>query len=210
MTISGAQHLGTEADLSQMIQQMAEGVKKRFPQISFDAITHMFESSEILFIPKKKTFIKRGQYDNRIAFVMKGLFRAFYKNDQTEYTIWFREEYDLFASHASILSQKPSSLTYQALEDSIIMVMDYGLLKEKAKTDTALATNIINVLEGMLLRLIDSLENFIMMNPEERFMKIMEHKSELVKRVPQNQLASLLGITPESFSRLKGRLKSKA
>jgi CRP-like cAMP-binding protein len=75
--------------------------------------------------------------------------------------------------------------------------------------DQQMSVQIISILEGILLRLIESLENFIMMNPEERFQKIMERKSNLVNRVPQNQLASLLGITPESFSRLKGRLKQK-
>jgi CRP-like cAMP-binding protein len=196
-------------DWSEIMQDMAEGVRKRFPHISFDAIMELFNSSEIIRIPRKGTFIKRGQYDTRVAFVMKGLFRAFYKGESGEYTIWFREENDLFASHASILSGKPSTLTYQALEDSLIMVMDYNTLKERAKTNVDIASNIIIILEGILMRLIESLENFIMMNPEERFQRIMEKKSMLINRVPQNQLASLLGITPESFSRLKGRMKQK-
>lgn len=191
------------------LKQTAIGIRNRFPELSIDSILDMFHHSQILQIPKKGIFIKRGQFDSRVAFVVKGLFRAFYKNDSTEYTIWFREEYDLFASHASILSGKPSTLTYQALEDSIIMVMDYPQLKDRAKEDQQIAIQIITILEGILLRLIESLENFIMMNPEERFQKIMERKSNLVNRVPQNQLASLLGITPESFSRLKGRLKQK-
>jgi CRP-like cAMP-binding protein len=192
-----------------ILLNVAEGIRKRFPDISFDAIMELFQSSQIIEVPRKGTFIKRGQYDTRVAFVMRGLFRAFYKGETGEYTIWFREENDLFASHASILSGRPSTLTYQALEDSVIMVMDYHLLKERAKTDAEMASNIIIILEGMLMRLIESLENFIMMNPEERFQKIMEKKSMLINRVPQNQLASLLGITPESFSRLKGRMKQK-
>jgi CRP-like cAMP-binding protein len=192
-----------------MLKQTAQGIRNRFPELSMDAIMDMFRHSQMLQIPKKGVFIRRGQFDTRVAFVVKGLFRAFYKQDSGEYTIWFREEYDLFASHASILSGKPSTLTYQALEDSIIMVMDYPQLKDRAKMDQQMSVQIISILEGILLRLIESLENFIMMNPEERFQKIMERKSNLVNRVPQNQLASLLGITPESFSRLKGRLKQK-
>jgi hypothetical protein len=61
-------------DWSEIMQDMAEGVRKRFPHISFDAIMELFNSSEIIRIPRKGTFIKRGQYDTRVAFVMKGLF----------------------------------------------------------------------------------------------------------------------------------------
>lgn len=192
-----------------MLEQVLRGVKKRFPEMNYDTLTELFSSAEIIHVHKRESFIRMGQYDRRIAFVIKGLFRAFYKNMDAEYTIWFRQENDLFASHSSIMSKKPSTLTYQAIEDSIVMVMDYDYLKARAAEDHEIARSIIIVLEGLLLRLIESLENYIMMNPEERFMKILENKSKLVNRVPQNQLASLLGITPESFSRLKMRLKNK-
>lgn len=197
------------ADWNQMLEQVLKGIKNRFPEMNYDTLTELFSTAEIRHIPKRESLIRMGQYDRRIAFVIKGVFRAFYKSDDTEYTIWFREENDLFASHSSIMSGKPSTLTYQAIEDSIVMVMDYDYLKMRAANNHEIARSIIIVLEGLLLRLIESLENYIIMNPEERFMKILENKSALVNRVPQNQLASLLGITPESFSRLKMRIKNK-
>jgi hypothetical protein len=48
-----------------------------------------------------------------------------------------------------------------------------------------------------------------MLSPEDRFLQTMKKNHNLINRVPQNQLATILGIRPESFSRLKNRLKNK-
>lgn len=198
-----------KVDIGDLINRIAHGIKKQFPNLSLDTIFDLFQFAEILDVPKKSYFITAGQFDRRVVFVIKGLFRAFYDKDGMEYTIWFRQEFDVYASYSSILAEKKSTLTYQAIEDSIVMVISYDLLKEKAMEDMEVAKSIIVVLEGLMLELIESLEEYIMLNPEERFLKILEKKSGLFNRVPQHQLASMLGITPESFSRLKNRLKNK-
>lgn len=197
------------SDLAVLIENTTRGIKKKFPNLSQATIMELFQYTEIIEVPKKGYFIKAGQFDRRIVIVVKGLFRAYYLKDDVESTIWFREEYDVYASYSSILSEKPSSLTYQAVENSVVVVINYDLLKEKAMMDQEVAKSIIAVLEGLMLELIESLEEYIILNPEERFIKTLDKKPKLINRVPQSQLASLLGITPESFSRLKSRLKSK-
>lgn len=197
------------AGIEELIKNITSGIRSKFPNLSQEAIEDLFHYTEIIEVPKKSYFIKAGQYDRRIVFVIKGLFRAFYTNGEQESTIWFRQEFDVYASYSSIFSKRPSNLSYQAIEDSVVMVISYDLLKEKSMKDQEIAKSIIVVFERLMLDLLMSLEEYIILNAEDRFIRVLEKSPKLINRVPQNQLASMLGITPESFSRLKSRLKSK-
>lgn len=197
------------AGIEELIKNITSGIRSKFPNLSQEAIEDLFHYTEIIEVPKKSYFIKAGQYDRRIVFVIKGLFRAFYTNGEQESTIWFRQEFDVYASYSSIFSKRPSNLSYQAIEDSVVMVISYDLLKEKSMKDQEIAKSIIVVFERLMLDLLMSLEEYIILNAEDCFIRVLEKSPKLINRVPQNQLASMLGITPESFSRLKSRLKSK-
>lgn len=187
-------------------EDFLSGIKKNFPNININKILENWEHFEIVEVPKKQHLIKAGNYYGKIVIVISGLFRAYYQLEKTEHTFWFREEHTIFASHRSILQHKPSSVSYQAIEDSVVAVIDYYMLKELAKTDAEITKSIIAALESLILELIDRVEEFVTFLPEERYKVFIERHSNIITRLPQNQLASFLGITPVSFSRLKSRM----
>ena len=88
-------------------------------------------------------------------------------------------------------------------------MIDYSILKKFGEENPAVANSIISVLESLILELIDRVEEFITLNPEQRYQSFLDRNSKVLNRIPQNQLASFLGITPESFSRLKARMMKK-
>ncbi len=181
-------------------------VKKFFPHLRLEKAIEYWHYFEIVKVSKKEYIIKSGQYYGKIVIVINGLFRAFYHQDKMEHTFWFREEHTFFASHRSILQQKPSSISYQALENSIVAVIDYNILKQLATNDVEIAKSIMLVLESLVLELIDRVEEFVTLLPEDRYKLFIDKHDNIITRLPQNQLASYLGITPVSFSRLKSRM----
>jgi CRP-like cAMP-binding protein len=192
-----------------IIEIISLGIKKNFPALSYHKVLELASLFEIQHIPKKSEVIKTGQNYGKIVFVVSGLFRAYYKNDEIEDTFWFREEFTVFASHRSILQNKPSTISYQAVEDSIIAVIDYAVLKAMAENDADVARSIMNVLESLVLELIDRVEEFITLTPEQRYQCFLDKHEKISNRISQNHLASFIGITPESFSRLKSRMMTK-
>lgn len=196
-------------DSEDLIGLVTKGIKKNFPDISYHNLLELAQYTEIIQVPKKKEIIKKDQYYGKIVFVVSGLFRAYYKYEDIENTFWFREEFTVFASHRSILSNKPSSITYQAIEDSVVAVIDYSFLKKMAEKDADSAKSIIVVLEGLVLELIERIEDFITLNPDQRYECFKEKHGNIVSRIPQQYIASFIGITPVSFSRLKSRNMSK-
>jgi CRP-like cAMP-binding protein len=191
------------------LELISKGIKTNFPNISYANILELLPNFEFQNITKKQEVIKTGQFYGKIIFVISGLFRAYYKLGETENTFWFREEFTVFASHRSILQNKPSTISYQALEDSVIACIDYSVLKKIADDNPEVAKSIITVLESLVLELIDRVEEFITLTPLQRYQFFLKNHQKAVNRVPQQQLASYLGITPESFSRLKARMMHK-
>ena len=191
------------------VEILSKGMKENFPLLSYSKMLELIQHFEIQQFSKKSEIIKSGQFYGKIVFVISGLFRAYYTNSDNENTFWFREEFCVFAAHRSILANKPSTISYQALEDSIVAVIDYEFLKELAESDKEIANSIIIVLESLVLDLIDRVEEFITLTPEQRYNYFIKKQQNIVSRIPQQQLASYIGITPESFSRLKSRMMTK-
>ncbi len=189
--------------------KILKGIKQNFPNLSFEGVNKMLILFEVQNVKKKEEIIKTGQYNGKIIFVLSGLFRAYYQSNNIEHTFWFRDEFSVFASHRSILQGKPSTISYQALEDSVVAILDYESVKKMALTSPDISQNMIAVLESLILELIDRVEEYITLSPAERYKIFMEKNPTIANRVPQQQLASLIGITPVSFSRLKSRMMNK-
>ncbi len=186
-----------------------EKFTKTYPFLGSDAIEKIAQLGKIVSIAKKDHFIKVGITDKRLAFVTEGLFRGYVNNEGEETTLWFSTELDILASYSGILLNEGSKITYQALEDSTLFVINYGDLKSLAKTDHSIAFIIIEMLEQILGEAYQRNERFILMDAETRYLDLIERKPGIISSVPQKLLASYIGVTPVSLSRLRARLQKK-
>jgi CRP-like cAMP-binding protein len=112
------------------------------------------------------------------------------------------------AAYSCILSNKASNVSYQALEDSQLIIFDYDLLKKFSLSDIEVAQSIIVIMEELLRQTIERIAEFAILNPEQRYMELLQNNPAYIQRAPQQDLASYIGITPVSFSRLKSRVKA--
>lgn len=189
-------------------KQIAAGIKAKFPNLNYEKFMELMQHSSLLSIPKRGFFIKSGQYKRQIAFVLQGFFRGFYRRDQANITFQFCDEYKLMAAYSCILSNKASNVSYQALEDSQLIIFDYDLLKKLSLSDIEVAQSIIVIMEELLRQTIERIAEFAILNPEQRYLELLHDNPSYIQRAPQQDLASYIGITPVSFSRLKSRVKS--
>lgn len=188
------------------IEKLIDGLKSNFPNLSVAKVHELIVHAVVHRIAKKELLIKRGLFNGEIYFVAQGLFRAYYEKDGNQDTFWFREEHTVFASHLSILTNRPSNIYYQAVEDSVVMTIPYSLLKDLGEEDIEVTKSINTVLEGLILELIQRIEEFTTLNSEERYFNFLSRYEKIIHRIPQQYIASYIGLTPASFSRLKAKL----
>jgi CRP/FNR family transcriptional regulator, anaerobic regulatory protein len=157
-------------------------------------------------LPKREYLLRSGHVSKKICFICQGLLRCFYLKDGHEVSSLFMKEGDVIVSVESFFSQKPSYESVQALEDSIVYYITYDELQFAYKN--FLEFNFIGrvLLEKYYTLSEQRLYSLRMQRAQERYDYLLEHHSELVLRVPAKYLASYLGITEVTMSKIKARM----
>lgn len=155
-------------------------------------------------------YISAGSGQQRISFILQGIIRTYFlEATGDEITIMLRCEQQVVASVDSILLHQPSRFFYQAIEPTLLIEFDYDRGQNIIEQHATFIALRHNVLVGLLLQTIDRLEDFMILNPEQRYVRLLEQRPYIANRVPDKFLSTMLGITPVSLSRIKKRLKNK-
>jgi CRP-like cAMP-binding protein len=157
-------------------------------------------------VPRKYKLTEEGKIARELYFIVKGLVRLYYTKDGEEITGYiFRE--NLFASsYDSFLRQAPSIQTLETIEDCQLLVIDYHNMQRLYDILPKMQVMGRKVAEQRFINAQSILASFILDSPEERYRKFEAQHGDLLLRVPHHIIASYLGITPVSMSRIRKRL----
>ncbi|OFY83713.1 MAG: hypothetical protein A3F72_12825 [Bacteroidetes bacterium RIFCSPLOWO2_12_FULL_35_15] len=160
---------------------------------------------------KGDLFIKEGQLCNHIGFLNKGIARVYYVIDGKEITSYFNAgNRNLFVcSFTSFLSRKPSFENIHFLEDSELLVLEYEQLQDlydKSPNIQKLGRLMAEYNYVLSMERIYSLQH----SPAiDRYNNMLKIYPGLMNQIPHHYIASYLGITPESLSRIKKKVLKK-
>jgi CRP-like cAMP-binding protein len=157
---------------------------------------------------KKNTIlVKEGQMCNYAYFVIKGCIRRYYIIDGEEKTTAFYTEMESLTPQ-SFLKQKPSEYYVGSVEDVILIVSNNEMEKIMFEKFPRFETLCRILTEQLVAQNQATFDEFKTSSPEQRYLQLVSSRPDLIQRVPQHQLASYLGITPQSLSRMRSRLVS--
>lgn len=158
----------------------------------------------------KTILLNAGEICKHSYFVNSGILRSFNINDNiVEHVLSFACSGWWISDMYSLLSQKPGNLFIQVIEDAEIVILSKEnqeiLYKEIPQLERFFRILTENSLVANQQRLMDNLS----LTAEERFEKFCTKYSDLIYNVPQKQIASYLGVTPEFFSKMKSKMLRK-
>lgn len=161
-------------------------------------------------IKAKTVLLSAGEIANCTYFVNSGIIRSFNINDNIiEHVLHFACEGWWIGDMYSYISEKPGNLFIEVIEDAEIVIITKEnhqiLYEEIPKLERFFRILAENSLVAHQERLIDNLS----LTAEERFEKFCSKYPTLIQKVPQKQIASYIGVTPEFFSKMKARLLKK-
>ncbi|NME84190.1 Crp/Fnr family transcriptional regulator [Clostridium sp. SM-530-WT-3G] len=172
---------------------------------NIDLLNSIFKGREI---KKNEFFLKQGDKSTEVAFVQKGVFRSFYidakGNDITKY--FYAEDSVLF-SYFAYLTNKESAYYIQALEDSYILVAKVSDFEKIIKGNYNLLYLYKKLLDEAIVIKEEHACSFKLLNSLERYKRFKAMYPNLEQRIKQHHLASYLGITPVSLSRIRNKGK---
>ena len=158
--------------------------------------------------PRKTVLLEEGQKSNVGYFVLQGCIRTHYVVDGEEKTTGFYTEMEGLTPHC-VLTKEPSEYFITCVEDCILLSASSEMEAEVMAKFPKFETLCRILSEDLLARQQLDFDAFRMASPEQRYRDLAEKRPDLLQRVPQHQLASYLGMTPQSLSRLRSRILKK-
>ena len=168
------------------------------------------ESSFPIETYEKGTFlIQEGQIARNAYHVIQGLIREYKLVGGEEKTTAFYSEGQSAINFNSIVNEAPSKVNFVCGEQTTVAILNSEKEKELYKKHPRFETFCRKGMEAMMGVKQSQLTEIITLKPEKRYEKLQRERPELLNRVPQYQVASYLGISPEALSRIRSRLSTK-
>ena len=160
-------------------------------------------------VKKGTILLKEGQKSNSSYFVLKGCIRTYYVLDSEEKTTAFYTEMEALTPPC-VISKTPSEYYIGCIEDTILTVSNTDMETEVNSKFPKFEIMCRLLSEELLAKVKINFDEFKTSSPEQRYLNLIQKRPDLIQRVPQHQLASYLGITPQSLSRLRARISERS
>lgn len=172
-----------------------------------DAVTPFLASKKLL---KRQFFLQAGDICKSVAFIEKGALRAYTVDDAgVEHIVQFGVEGWYISDMLSFLTGEPATYTIDAVEDAELVVIaraDYEeMLRTLPKFETLMRINITGAYIALQRRVTGSIQDPL----ESRYETFLRTYPDIAQRVPQHMIASYLGATPETLSRVRRRMSGR-
>ena len=173
------------------------------------------EQSEKIAALFQEERIKRNDFHTsfdtrhgKLSFVKSGFLRIFKQSDKKEVTQWISSPGEFTTDLGCIMFEQPARWNIQALTDCDLYTLDYSnyqVIKEQVPNWSEIEKMF---LAKCFMTIEDRIFSFISMSAEERYAYLAQVKPELLQQVPQQYIASMLGMTPETLSRIRKKVIS--
>ena len=187
---------------------MLTGLKKfisRFVTLSDDELDEITDKFKRKVIKKNDFVLRQGDTCKDFVFVDKGCLRLYYVKDGIEVSVWFAFQPSSAIEIYSFISEKPSNYFLQAIEDSEVLSLPKTELKKIYQYHPKMQEMMRNFWEAVLLDLISRFTALETDTAEKRYMDLLNN-TDYLGTLPQKYLASFIGVTPTSLSRIRKKL----
>lgn len=162
-------------------------------------------------IEKGKTLLKEGQVSNKIYFVISGIYRVYKLEDRKEITSYFNYEYrnQFITSFISLITQQPSKENIECIENGEVLCINYSDWKELYKISNQINTFGRIMAEYNYVLAISRIESLQYKQAKDRYLSFISLYPNLLNMIPHHYIASYIGVTPESLSRIRKEIYQK-
>jgi CRP-like cAMP-binding protein len=163
---------------------------------------HLFKRQEL---PAKTILLQEGEVARRVYFIEAGCLRIWFNDNGKDITFQFFFEGDGVSSIESFRSHQPSLFTLETIEPCTLLVIEQADFETMLAASSAIRAQVEEQVFQRLLYYQRLFLSRIKNNPAQRYAELVASHPQILQRVPQHFIASFLGITPVSLSRIRNR-----
>lgn len=178
-----------------------------FKILNEEEVEIIIEKTIVDEFKKGSILLKEGQIPTKCYMVVEGCVREYLIKDGEEKSTAFFMEGDTFTPHSR--DSKPSKHYWECVEDCILTISNQSFEEEIRAALPRLDVVFQKIAIEKINNAKEEWSQFVTSSPEERYLNLLETKPVLLNRIPQHQIASYLGMKPQSLSRIRKRLVNK-
>jgi CRP-like cAMP-binding protein len=186
------------------VEQLLQHIQNYY-QLSSSAQSALQGCFEQVVLSRNDYLLTEGKICRHLYFVEQGALRGFYNLDGKEITYWFGFENDFVTSFHSFITQEPAVENIQLLEGSILWSISKDTLTKLFNQHHEIERLVRIAYEKYYIRLEERFVNAQFKTAGERYESLLQQMPHIPERVPLGQVASYLGISQETLSRIRGR-----
>ena len=188
-----------------MYQDIVSTLNK-FVKLSDEEVEALYPRVQLQKLDKNTFFVNQGQVADYIAFVRSGYLRVFFNNDGDEITRDISNVNSFMTAFTSFITKKPSFEIVCTITDCELLLIsreDLNYLYQHYNNWQMIGRMVV---EEMFVRSQKRVYSLLTKTAEERYMRLMADKPDVLQNVPLQYIASYLGITSQSLSRLRRKI----
>ena len=189
----------------QQDRAIIRAVYERFLPLSEETLSTIFAHMRYVEVPKGQAWMTQGGPNDQIGLLVSGLMRSVQVVNGEEHTVYFFDAPGFATEYVGFLRQTPARSSIIALEDCRIYTWTHEALQFMYASSPAgerLGRLIAEAIFGMAM---SDVESFRFDSATQRYENLLAVSPDLAQRVPQYMIASYLGVTPESLSRIRAK-----
>ena len=182
-----------------LLEQKTNAISLLSPEIMKDFLGAWQQWS----VPKDHFLVREREVCDYIFFIRKGIARIYYYKDNREITEWIAMDEQFFLSIISFFERTPSRLIIQTLEPAEVMGIHYNDLIRLAAQHHEVETLFRKMMTGSLILSQYRMDSIQFESAQQRYEKLLQTSPRIIQRVPLSHIASFLGVTLETLSRIR-------
>lgn len=177
-----------------------------YSPLSIESKALLSEHITLKKVSKGDFILKYGEICKHLYFVNKGFIRIFYYKNEKNITEWFADEKQFFFSITSYFKNVPSKLVIEAIEDCEIILLSKEGQDKLRKTNIEISNLIIQFFTVSLILSQKRMESLQFETAAHRYQNLLIDQPNILHKVPLQYVASFLGITQETLSRIRANI----
>lgn len=181
----------------------------KITNLTADETKVLTESMVIKNFNKYDYLVKEGQFTNDTYFILDGCVRKFNSLDGNDITTDFYTEEQWIISLENFEGKTVSKYNLVCMEDTTVVIGNEQKAQELFKQFPRFETISRQIMETVFMIQQNLMTSYITDKPEKRYLRLLETRPDIFQRVPQYDIASYIGVKPESLSRIRKKLQKK-
>ena len=174
-------------------------------QLSAESKTAFLNAWNEWNVPKDHFLVRENSIAHHLFYIKKGIVRIYYFKNGKEVTEWLALDNEFFFSIISFFQQKPSKLVIQTIEPSEIVGIHYDQLMALCDQYHDIERWFRKAISGSLILSQYRMDSIQFETAQQRYEKLLINNPSIIQRVPLAYIASFLGITQETLSRIRSQ-----